>query len=338
MKFNHCDAMVGLASIVHVLHAGKSYTLKNSLPSFAISTRRRRPIAATKNLELRYLKRGRSKRMSWEALGWIAAESKTRGSTYLFFLVVGNELDSDGKGEEPTVTKLMRKARLPKRTVQRALKRIVALGELRRVRQGDGRQKSFWEIPGMNGYHPKKRLSRGELVAIPGDGEGRQNDTPQGRQNDTPQGRQNDTPQGRQNDTPGASNRHPSGDEMTPLSSPKYSKQELAPPPPPGAAAGNGDGLLVVVEPRTEEESEDKANLSKWLSEWPISLIRKSQEELFAACRRRVPNCTFRAIHRACLAKLEGANVKNPAGLLIATVPDFLADLYERKTHESQKA
>ena len=160
--------------------------------------------------------------------------------------------------------------------------------------RGSGRERSQWWLPGVekDGY---SKGARGDKS----------------------------TPLGCRIVTPGVPNRHPRGDESSPVpvlnpGLPVESKPTIKPPP--ISPAGGGE---KPHEYALERHSED---LTDWLSENVPSLDAAGQARLIKRCLKARPGCTAADIVRVCTYKLATAEgARNKGGLLIATVPAILA-------------
>lgn len=77
--------------------------------------------------------------MSWQATTAVVEHSKARGSDYTVLLMLANHAHADGTNAHPSTETLAREARVSVRTVQGALKRLQALGEVVCVPNGGPR-------------------------------------------------------------------------------------------------------------------------------------------------------------------------------------------------------
>lgn len=236
--------------------------------------------------------------MSWEATCWVQERSKAKGGDLLCMFIIGNHMNGNGYGWGPSVDQLAHAMRVNRTTVQRICRRLERCGELVCTVRGSGRRASSWSMPG---------------VVTDGFSTG-------GRGRTLP-------PQGRRIAIPGAAKRRPRGGEMqpNPFTTPKPSLVPVVrlPPPPPEAAE-------AAAQASPSHPKEAPPELKAWLRRSDIHLDSRGADRLWVACRARVPSCTPLEVEWACQHKLERSRgARNLAGLIIATVPDLLAEEIE---------
>jgi DNA-binding transcriptional MocR family regulator len=105
--------------------------------------------------------------VSIQALSWVLEESESEGLDRLVLLVVANHANDEWRAW-PSVRTIAREARVSTNTVGKAIRRLVALGELELERQGDRRRSSTYRMtrapgtPVLSGVADPRHPSEGE--------------------------------------------------------------------------------------------------------------------------------------------------------------------------------
>lgn len=102
--------------------------------------------------------------MSNRVLNWVFEESPATGNDRLVLIAIADEADDDGTNAFPSVDRIARKARVPKRTTLRCLQRLEEAGELvvtRPEKRGRGHFNTYAVV--MNGatLTPEERARNG---------------------------------------------------------------------------------------------------------------------------------------------------------------------------------
>lgn len=87
--------------------------------------------------------------MSVQALSWVLEFSEAHRGDRLVLLSIANHADAQGGNAWPSIAVIGREARLSGRQVQRALPRLVRLGELEIVYRGDRHLTNQYRLPKM---------------------------------------------------------------------------------------------------------------------------------------------------------------------------------------------
>ena len=231
--------------------------------------------------------------MSWEACNWVMDKSGNKGGNLFCLFLIANDMNSEGRGSFPTVSKLARQLRMPERSVTRILHRLEKSGELRCEVRGSGRTRSQWLLPGVlkDGYADG---ARGVKLS----------------------------PLGSQIGTSGMTKRHLTPDQTSSVpstgSSLPLERSTYIPPPPPKPA-------VLAEKASTYAVGEIPDDLIDYLGTCGLGFDLVAAHKLWTECQKARPNSSAEDVIRAIRykgTKLTGA--KNPVGVIISVVPAIL--------------
>lgn len=111
-----------------------------------------------------------------KVLGWVWEFSQSKGAERLVLLAIADCANASGHDAWPSMTELCRKTRLSERGVQKAIRRLEEMGELRVTKNaGRGRTNRYQivmetpnEVQGSEGQNPEPRTPRTEFAPEPG--------------------------------------------------------------------------------------------------------------------------------------------------------------------------
>ena len=87
--------------------------------------------------------------MSVQAISWVLEFSESESGYRLVMLAIANHTDARGENAWPAIATIAREARLSERQVQRALPRLVRLGELEVIRGAGYCGTNLYRLPKM---------------------------------------------------------------------------------------------------------------------------------------------------------------------------------------------
>jgi hypothetical protein len=232
--------------------------------------------------------------MSDEAKYWVLEQSKLKGFRLCVLFFIADKLNERGEGTFGGIPYIARLLRISRQRSQQLYHDIEASEELVCMKRGTGRSYTIWQIPGVvrDGYDEK---FRGKTVL------------PLRQPSLAPGARM-----------PSARGKAVLPNTSTGTSTSKLDHKTYIPPPP-----TTGGGGQIATEIASDTHYND---FLEWLAENCPSMDKSGQERLVRSCRKAKLGCTLSDILRVCIYKLATADgARNPAGLLIATVPAILA-------------